>query len=159
MEFPRRVYTVEEVRQAKALIDKGYRHRIGIRGSADFKQKVGKAVALVKSAGYYDFLRTYIRSIKQIDGLTQLRQAGATIWANGYAVENSVDAASVLVQKANNMKEYLAGELYYGGAAEKRSGEKRIEFLKALKNKTREKEVVEECEKLLKMWKESSLVY
>jgi len=159
LEFPRRVYTAEEVRQAKALIDKGYRHRIGIRGSADFKQKVRKAVALVNSAGYYDFLRTYIRSIKQIDGLTQLRQAEATIWANGYAVENSVDAASVLVQKANNMKEYLAGELYYGGAAEKRSGEKRIEFLKALKNKTREKEVVEECEKLLKMWKESSLVY
>jgi hypothetical protein len=159
LDFPRRVYTEEEVRQAKALIDKGYKHRIGIRGSADFKQKVRRALALVKTAGYYDFLRTYIRTIKQIDGLTQLRHAEAAIWANGYALQNSVDAASVLVQKANNMKEYLAGELYYGGAAEKRSGDNRIEFLKALKSRTREKEVAEECEKLLRMWKESSLVY
>ena len=159
MDFPKRVYTEEEVRQAKALIDKGYKHRIGIRGSATFRQKVRKALTLVKTASYYDFLRTYIRTIKQIDGLTQLRHAEAAIWANEYALENSVDAASVLVQKANNMKEYLAGELYYGGAAEKRSDEKRIEFLKVLKNKTLEEEVAEECEKLLRMWKESSLVY
>jgi len=159
LDFPRRIYTEEEVRQAKALIDKGYKHRIGIRGSTAFREKVRKTLTLVKTAGYYDFLRTYIRTIKQIDGLTQLRHAEAAIWANGYALENSVDAASVLVQKANNMKEYLAGELYYGGTAEKRSGEKRIEFLRALKNKTLEKEVAEECEKLLRMWKESSLVY
>jgi hypothetical protein len=159
LEFPRRVYTKEEVRRAKALIDKGYKHRIGIRGSADFTQKARKALALVKTAGYYDFLRMYIRSIKQIEGLTQLRQAEASIWANGYALENLVDAASVLVQRANNMREYLEGKLYYGGTAEKRSDEKRIEFLKALKKKTREKEVAQECEKLLRMWKESSLVY
>jgi hypothetical protein len=159
LDFPRRVYTEEEVRKAKALIDNGYKHRIGIRGSAAFSKKVRRALALVKTAGYYDFFRTYIRSVKQVDGLTQLRQAEATVWANEYAVENSVDAASVFVQKANSMKEYLDGELYYGGAAEKRSDERRIEFLKALKSKTREKEVAEECEKLLRMWKESSLVY
>jgi len=157
--FPTRVYTEEEVRQARALIAGGYRHRIGIRGSAGFRQKVRKALALVRTAGYYDFFRTYVRSIEQVDGLTQLRQAEAAIWANEYAVENSVDAASVLVQKANSMKEYIEGELYYGGAAEKRSDEKRIEFLEALKSKTSEKEVAEECQKLLKMWKESSLVY
>ena len=159
MDFPARVYTEEEVRQARALIDRGYKHRIGISGSAGFRQKVRKALALVKTAGYYDFFRTYVRSIKQIDGLTQLRQAEAAVWANEYAVENSVDAASVFVQKANSMKEYLDGELYYGGAAEKRSDEKRIEFLGALKGKTREKEVAEECQKLLRIWKESSLVY
>jgi hypothetical protein len=157
--FPARVYTEEEVKQARALIAGGYKHRIGIRGSAAFRQKVRKALALVKTAGYYDFFRTYVRSVRQIDGLTQLRQAEAALWANEYAVENSVDAASVFVQKANSMKEYLEGELYYGGAAEKRSGEKRIEFLEALKSKTSEKEVAEECQKLLKMWKESSLVY
>ena len=159
MDFPKRVYTEEEVRQAKALIDRGYKHRIRVGGSAAFIQKVKKALALVKTAGYYDFFRTYVHSIKQVDGLTQLRQAEAAIWANEYAVENPVDAASVFVQRANSMKEYLDGELYYGGAAEKRSDEKRIEFLKALKNKTPEKEVAEECQKLLKMWKESSLVY
>ena len=159
MNFPARVYTEEEVRQARALIAEGYKHRIGIKGTAAFKQKVRKALAHVKTAGYYDFFRTYIRSIKQVDGLTQLRQSEAAIWANEYAVENAVDAASVFVQKANSMKEYLEGELYYGGAAEKRSDKKRIEFLEALKSKTPEKEVAEECQKLLKMWKESSLVY
>lgn len=158
-EFPKRVYTEDEVRKAKALIDKGYKHRLGIRGTADFREKVRRAIGLVKTADYYDFLRTYIRIVKEIDGLTQLRQAEAAIWASKYAVENPVDAASVFVQKANQMKEYLDGKLYYGGAAEKRSNEKRMEFLRALGSKSQEKEVVDECERLLKMWRESSLVY
>lgn len=159
MEFPRRVYTEEEVKQAKALVDKGYKHRVTVKGIVGFKRKVKQALILVKTAGFYDFLRTYIRRIEQIDGLTQLRQAEAAIWANEYAVENPVDAASVFVQKANQMKEYLDGALYYGGKAEKRADEKRIEFLEALKSKSRAKEVVEECKRLLQMWRESSLVY
>ncbi|MEM3823986.1 MAG: hypothetical protein QXH87_03550, partial [Candidatus Bathyarchaeia archaeon] len=81
------------------------------------------------------------------------------IWANKYAVENIVDAASLFIQKANHMKEYLEGKLYYGGTAEKRSVEKRIEFLKVLKEKTQKKEIKEECERLLKFWNESALVY
>jgi hypothetical protein len=76
-----------------------------------------------------------------------------------YAVENAVDAASLFVQKANQMKEYLEGKLYYGGAAERRSDEKRIEFLKALKAKTEEKLVKDECDRILKLWKEGYLVY
>jgi len=148
-----------EVKEAKELVDKGFKHRLRIKGNSNFKQKVKQALRLVKIAGYYDFLRTYIRSIKEIDGLTQLRQAEATIWANDYAVENPVDAASVFVQKANHMKEYLESKLYYGGAAERRSDERRIEFLETLKKKSREKTVIEECEKLLNMWRESSLVY
>jgi hypothetical protein len=158
-EFPERVYTTEEVKRAKKLVDEGYRHRIRVEGDADFKEKVNQALALVKTAGYHDFLRTFIRSIEQIDGLTQLREADAAIWANRYAVENPVDAASLFIQKANHMKEYLEGTLYYGGTAEKRSVKKRIELLKDLKEKTREKTVKEECEKLLKMWNEGSLVY
>lgn len=159
MKFPRRIYTEIEVKEAKELVDEGYKHRLRIMGNPNFKQKAKQAIRLVKIAGYYDFLRPYIRSIKEIDGLTQLRQAEATIWANDYAVENPVDAASVFVQKANHMKEYLESKLYYGGAAEKRSNEKRIEFLETLKRKSREKTVIEECEKLLDMWRESSLVY
>jgi hypothetical protein len=57
------------------------------------------------------------------------------------------------------MKEYLDGELYYGGLAEKRSIEKRLEFLEALKNKTQDESVKAECARLLQMWKESSLNY
>jgi hypothetical protein len=155
LEFPKRIYTGEEVKKAKELVDKGYKHRLRVKGSSIFKQKVNQALKLVKTASHYEFLRTYIRSIIEIDGLTQLREAEAAIWANKYAVANPVDAASLFVQKANHMKEYLEGKLYYGGAAEKRSVEKRIEFLKTLKKKSREKEVKEECERLLSSWNES----
>ena len=157
--FPKRVYTEDEVRTAKRLIDNGYRHHVTVRGSNFFKQKVEKAIALVKTAGYYDFFRTYIARVQEIDGVTQLRQSEASIWANDYAVENPVDAGSVFVQKASHMKEYLEGALYYGGQAEKRSDEKRIEFLEVLKKKSLEKKVVIECERLIKMWKDSALVY
>jgi hypothetical protein len=159
MEFPKRIYTSDEVRIAKELVDEGYKHRLRAKGSSDFKQKVKEALQLVKTAGYYDFLRTYIRRIVEIDGFTQLREAEATIWANKYAVENPADSASLFVQKANHMMEYLEGKLYYGGEAEKRSVEKRIEFLKILKNKSSDKKVIEECERLLKLWEESYLVY
>ena len=159
MEFPERVYTADEVKKAKALIDKGYKHRLTVKGSPNFIQKVNQALALAKTAGYYEFLRTYIKQIIEIDGITQLRETEVAIWANKFAVENPVDAASLFIQKTSQMKEYINGELYYGGAAEKRSVEKRIEFLESLKNKSEEKAVKEECERLLKMWEESSLAY
>jgi hypothetical protein len=159
LEFPNRVYTDEEVRVARELVEKGYRHRITIEGSPEFRQKVRRALELVKIAGYYDFLRTYIRKIKEIDGLTQLRNADAAIWANVYAVESPVDAASIFLQKANHMQEYLELKHYYGGEAEKRSVAKRIEFLEVLKGKSREKEVIAECERLLGLWRDSFLVY
>ena len=159
MDFPKRIYTEEEVNKARELVEKGYKHILTSEGSPAFKQKVGRALELVKAAGYYDFMRTYIREIREIDGLTQLRQADAAIWTNMYAVENPVDAASLFVQKANSMKEYLEGKLYYGGLAEKRSDEKRIEFLKTLEAKSQEKQVREECERILKLWRESYWVY
>lgn len=153
--FPKRIYTNKEATEAAELIKKGYKHRLKVKGIPNFKYKVKNALKLVKTAGYYDFLRTYINSIVEIDGLTQLREAEAAIWANKYAVENPVDAASLFIQKANHMREYLEGLLYYGGEAERRSVEKRIEFLKTLKKKSRKKEVKEECEKLLREWSES----
>ena len=108
-------------------------------------------------ADLYDFLRTYVREIKEIDGITQLRETEVAIWANKFAVENPVDFASLLIQKAHHMKEYLEGELYYGGASEKRTVQKRIEFLEILKTKTNDAKVKEECERLLDMWRESAL--
>jgi hypothetical protein len=158
-EFPERVYTQTEVEKARELIRKGYKHRLAIRGSSRFRNKVREALELVKVAGYYDFLRTYVRRIEEIDGLTQLRQADAAIWANKYAVKNPADAASFFVQKADSMERYLEGELYYGGQAEKRSDQKRIEFLQVLRSKSKDKKVIEECDRLLNMWNESSLVY
>ena len=157
LSFPERVYTAQEVEKAKKLIDKGYKHDLTVTGIPSFKQKVNRIIELVKTAGYYDFLRTYIRQIIEIDGLTQLRETEAALWANKFAVENPVDAASLFIQKTHHMKQYLDGDLYYGGTSEKLTVEKRIEFLEALKRKTKEKEVRDECERLLRMWEESSL--
>jgi len=159
LDFPKRIYTEEELNRARELIEKGYRHSLTIEGSVAFSQKVKGAFELVKTAGYYDFFRTYIGTVKEIDGLTQLRQSEAAIWANRYAVANPVDAASLFVQKANQMKEYLEGQLYYGGAAERRFDEKRIEFLKVLEDKSDDEHVREECERILKLWREGYLVY
>ena len=159
MEFPKRIYTDEEVKKARELVDQGYKHRISVKGNPVFQQKVKRALELVKKAGYYDFLSTYIRGIEEVDGLTQLRNADAAIWTNLYAVENPVDAASMFIQKACHMKEYLELKHYYGGEAEKRSVGKRIEFLKALRSRSQEKEVVAECDRLLDLWRESSLAY
>jgi hypothetical protein len=157
MSFPEKVYTAQEVKVAKKLIDQGYKHELTIEGTEEFKQKISRILELVKTAGYYDFLRMYIRQIIEIDGLTQLRETEVAIWANKFAVENPVDAASLFIQKTYHMKQYIDGELYYGGSSEKLTVEKRIAFLEELKNKTAEKEVKDECERLLKMWEESSL--
>jgi len=155
LEFPKRVYTIKEGKKAGELVKKGYRHRLKIKGTLLFRQKVGETLKHVRTAGYHDFLRRYVCSIVEIDGLTQLREADAAIWANEYAVQNPVDAASLFIQKANHMKEYLEGKLYFGGAAETRSVQKRIEFLQALRRKSRNKQVKEECERLLGSWSES----
>jgi len=159
LEFPERVYTEDEHKLAKKLIDEGHKHELSAIGSQSFTEKVNEALELAKTAGCYEFLRTYLREIKEIDGLTQLRETEVAIWANKFAVENAVDFASLLVQKANHMKEYLDGDLYYGGASEKRNVEKRIEFLELLKNKTSSAEVKEECERLLEMWRTNALAF
>jgi len=158
-DFPERVYTSEEVKAAKELVDQGYKHSLTVEGSETFLRKINQIIDLMKTAGYFDFFRSYIRKIIEIDGLTQLRETEVAIWANKFAVENTVDAASLFVQKAYGMKEYLEGELYYGGNAEKRSVSKRIEFLKALKEKSGNETIREECGRLLQMWKESSLSF
>jgi hypothetical protein len=157
--FPERVYTTEEVKKAKILVDQGYKHNLIVEGTPEFRKQVNQATELIKIADHYDFLQSYIRKIMEIDGITQLRETEVVIWANRFAVENPVDAASLFIQKAYQMKEYLEGELYYGGNAEKRSVAKRIGFLQTLKEKSGEKDVKEECERLLEMWKDSSLAF
>ena len=159
MSFPDKVYTTEEVKSAKALVDKGYKHNLVIEGSTEFTQKVSQALELIKTAGYFDFLRTYLRKIMEIDGISQLRETEVAIWAGKFTVENPVDSASLFIQKAYHMKEYLEGALYYGGNAEKRSVTKRVEFLESLKDKSSDKVVKEECEQLLEMWKDSSFAF
>ena len=98
MNFPERVYTTEEVKAAKALVDQGYKHNLNVEGSPDFKEKVNVALELIKTAGYTDFLKSFIRQIVEIDGISQLRETEVAVWANKFAVENTVDA-SLLYRK------------------------------------------------------------
>jgi len=148
----------KEAEKAREHARKSRKHHLRIEGSQFFKEKVRQALKLVKTAGYYDFLRTYIRCIKEIDGLTQLRVSEATIWANKYAVENPVDAAGRFIQEAYYMQIHAESK-HHEGLIEFRSFEKRIEFLKKLKEKSRKQDVKRDCERLIKMWNEGLLVY
>ena len=157
MRFPERVYTAEEVKKAMELIGKGYKHNQEVNGSPDFRNKAEKALELIKTAEHYNFLRTYIRQIREIDGLSQLREAEVTIWANKYAVADPIEAAGFIIQKAQQMKDFIEGRLYYE-TAEVRAVKKRIEFLETLRDRSKDQAVKKECEENLKRWTEPTFI-
>jgi hypothetical protein len=154
MEFPKRIYTTEEVERARELIKKGHKHRLKVKGNPDFKQKAKEALNLIRTAKYYDFLRTYIKQIIEIDGFSQLRESESVIWANKYTVEDPIEGAGFLIQKAHQMKDYIEGRLYYD-KAEINAVRKRIQFLETLKDKSKNQTVKRKCEESLKHWTET----
>lgn len=158
MKFPEEVFTLQQIKAAQKLIKKGYKHRLTVSGSPQFKENVNKALKLIETAEHHNFLRTYIRKIVEIEGLSQLREADAAIWANNHAVADPIDAANFFIQKAQQMKDYLEGEPYFGGAAEAVAVEKGIEFLKALKNKSKDNITRKQCEKALQQWEDSKFL-
>jgi hypothetical protein len=153
MDFPERVYTKDEVKTARTLIENGYKHELQTKGSPEFVAKVEKALQLIKTAGYYDFLRTYIRVIREITGLSQLREEEAAIWFNVKALGDPIEDAGFIVQKTKQMKDFIEGRLYYE-TAEIRAVNKRIEFIEALKNKTDDPALKKRCEENIKRWNE-----
>ena len=158
LRFPKRVYTENEVEEARRLVQSGYKHRLMLKGTLSFKEKVRAALEHVKTAGFYGFLRRYIRQIVEIDGFSQLREADVALWVNLHLLEDPIDAAGFFIQKASQMQEFLEGQLYYGGKAEARSVEKRVGFLKTLKHSSKDARVKTECERLLKQWAESKFL-
>ena len=158
MEFPERVYTQEEVDKARELVQKGYKHTLKVEGSPRFKSKMEQVIELIKIADYYDFLRTYIRQIIEMEGFSQLREADAAIWANMSMLTDLVDAASYIVQKAQQMKDYLEGKLYYG-TGEMTAIEKRLEFIKTLMVQSNRKHIQERCKELLKEWADTKIPF
>ncbi len=159
MTFPERVYTQDEVTKARELIQKGYKHALKIEGDQQFKNKMEQVLDLVKTADYYDFLRTYIRQIVEMEGFSQLHEADAAIWANMSMLSlDPVDAASYVVQKAQQMKDYLEGNLYYG-TGEIAAIEKRLEFIKTLKTKSENQKIKQRCEDLLKKWADTKIEF
>jgi hypothetical protein len=157
--FPDRVYTAEEVDKARRYAESGLKHRLASKGGSSFKRGLRDALRHVKTAGFHDFLRTYIRQVAEIDGFSQLREDEAAIWINMQLLANPIETAGFLVQKAYLMKEFLEGRLHYGGVAEAKSVEKRVEFLKALEGNSKNRAVKEECARMLKSWAESTFVF
>lgn len=158
MEFPERVYTQEEVNRARELVRKGYKHTLSIRGSQLFKDEMEVVLELIRTADYYDFLRTYIRQIVEMEGFSQLHEADAAVWANLSTLVDPVDAASYIVQKAQQMRDYLEGNLYYG-TGEMVAIEKRLEFINALKTKSNSEKIRKRCEELLKKWADTKMQF
>lgn len=156
MGFPERVYTQAEVDRARELIKKGYKHSLMIEGSPRFKDAMQQVLELIKTADYYDFFRTYIRSVLEMEGFSQLREADAAIWASMTMLDDVVDAASYLVQKAQRMRDYLEGNLYYE-KGEMAAIEKRLEFLKTLKVKSGDPSIQSRCDELLKRWEDTRM--
>jgi len=117
-----------------------------------------QVIELIKTAEYYDFLRTHIRQIVEMEGFSQLHEADAAIWANMSMLIDIVDAASYVVQKAQQMKDYLEGNLYYG-IGEMVAIEKRLEFIRALKAKTKSRDIQKRCEELLKKWADTKMQF
>jgi hypothetical protein len=153
LDFPERVYTKEEVKQARELIQNGYKHELKVKGSPEFVAKVEKALNLIKTAGYYDFLRTYIRVIREIEGLSQLREEEAAIWFNVKALDDSIDDAGFIIQKTEQMKDFIEGRLYYE-TAEIKAVNKRKEFVEVLRHKTDDTDIKKRCKENLKRWNE-----
>ena len=153
MDFPERVYTKVEVKTARKLIETGYKHDLKVKGSNDFTAKVEDALRLIKIAGYYEFLITYIRTIREIVGLSQLREEEAAIWFNEKALDDPIDDAGFIIQKTQQMKDFIEGKPYYE-TAEIKAVNKRIEFVETLKNKTNDPDIVSKCKENLKRWRE-----
>lgn len=158
MGFPERVYTQEEVDRARELVQKGYKHALRIEGSQLFRDKMKQVLELIKTAGYFDFLRTYIRQIIEMEGFSQLHEADAAIWANMSMLIDPVDAASYVVQKTQQMRDYLEGKLYYG-AGEMAAIEKRLEFIRTLSTKSESESVRNRCNELLKKWADTRIQF
>ena len=149
---------MDEVEKARALIKQGWKHRLRVKGSEKFKQKVKEALRLVKTAGYYDFLRTYIHYIVEIEGFSQLREAEVAIWVNKEILSDPIDAASFFIQKAQQMKDFLEDKPYYGGQGEISAVNKRLEFLETLKTRSRKQNIKKRCEEILKNWADSTFL-
>jgi hypothetical protein len=92
-----------------------------------------------------------------VEGMGQLRETEATIWLNTYLVENPVEGARFVVQKTEQMKDYLAGREYYE-KGERRAVKKSIAFLEALGQRRLSEDVKQQCAEALRQWTDGSVL-
>lgn len=114
-------------------------------------------MAYIKAAGFYDVLRTYIRRISEVDGVSQLREADATIWLNVYMLRNRFECARFIIQKAEQMKNFLGAEQNYF-VGERLAVKRSVAFLAKLKDCITDVKSKAQCEEVLRQWREARIV-
>ncbi len=142
---------MDEYRKAMVAIGKGHKHRLRIIGDAHFKDLVTRILDLVQVAGYEELLRTYIRQIRQIEGMSQLRETDASIWMNTVAAKDSVEGARFVVQKMFQMKAYMEGRVWYL-LGESSAVKESLEFLRMLKERLKDPELRARCDRVIDAW-------
>ena len=157
MSFPKRIYTLDEFAAARQCIASGYKHSLEIVGTPSFKKNLQLILNLIHKADYYDNLRTYIRQIEEIDGISQLREKEASIWLNANVVNDRIEGARFIVQKTEQMKAYLMAEKYYE-QGELFAVKKSVAFLQYLRTKSISEELKKKCDTAIKLWTVDSIL-
>jgi hypothetical protein len=143
--------------KARKSIEEGHIHRLRVIGQSTFKNKVKETLSLIKKVKYYTILRTYIRKICEIEGLSQLRETEATIWLNNHVINNPIESARFIIQKTYQMKAYLDGEKYYL-KGELPAINASITFLQKLEKKLINKKLKTQCHEVIKQWTEKTIL-
>jgi hypothetical protein len=143
--------------KARECVNNGYKHRLTVIGSNDFKEKVKRIKSLLRITDYFDFFRTYIRTIEEIDGISQLRETEATIWLNDVVARKPCDGARFVIQKAYQMQDYLAGKQFYE-KGEMAAIEKSLEFLRLLQEKRIADDLKQQCKFVLDQWTDDQVL-
>jgi hypothetical protein len=151
MGFPERVYTLDEYRKARAAIKNGHRHRLRLVGDVHFRDLVFRILDLIKLAGYDGFLRTYIKQICQIEGISQLRETESSVWMSNVVAQDSLEGARFVTQKTFQMKAYIEGRAWYF-SGESAAIKESLEFLRVLKERLKDPELRTRCEKMIEAW-------
>ena len=157
MNFPNRIYTIEEFIRARKSIAEGNIHCLKVIGQSTFKSRVREIVSLIKKTEDYNFLQIYIRKICEIEGMSQLRETEATIWLNKYVINNPIESARFIIQKTYQMKAYLDGEKYYL-KGELPAINASINFLQKLEEKLINEKMKIKCKESIKQWTEDTIL-
>jgi hypothetical protein len=151
MDFPEHIYTLDEFQEARAAIAEGYKHKLVVTGDASFKELIAKILGLIDLAGYDGLLRTYIREIRQIEGISQLRETEASIWLNRVVAEDPIESARFVVQKMLQMQAYIEGRSWYI-LGELPAVQGSIEFMRKLRERLQDPQLISRCDRAIKEW-------
>jgi hypothetical protein len=151
MNFPERIYTLDELKKARVAIASGYKHDLKVVGDTQFNDKISLVIELVELAGYKELLRTYIRELRQIEGVSQLRETDATIWLNPMTLEDPIEGTRFIMQKVFQMKSYIEGAAWYI-MGELPAVRKSIDFLNELRSRLDDEELKAKCSQVIDEW-------